>query len=546
VAFLVSNLIAASARRTPDAPALVVRHVRMSYRELDAAVERCVRGLLALGIERHARVAVYLPKQLETVVALFGAARAGAVFVPVNPILKPPQVEHILRDCNVRVLVTSAERLTMLGNSLAHQCPDLEHVVLVGDSAQSFAHNAAQKHTLADQAAIRPYPARCAIHAWEELLVTASTRPAHRVIDQEMAAILYTSGSTGKPKGVVLSHRNLVAGAGSVAQYLDNRPEDRLLAVLPLSFDYGLSQLTTAFSVGASVVLMDHLFARDVLAVAASERITGLAAVPPLWSQLAELPWPAEAVKSLRYITNSGGSMPRNVLDKLRVTLPETRVFLMYGLTEAFRATYLSPEQLDQRPDSIGKAIPNTEVDVVRPDGSSCEPGEHGELIQRGALVSLGYWNAPEATAERFRQTPNRTNELAIPEIAVWSGDTVRRDADGYLYFVARRDEQIKTSGYRVSPTEIESAVLASGHASEAIAFGVPHPTLGQVIAVVATSATPEAKPTAQVLEYCRQQLPAYMVPAHLEWQTTLPRNANGKYDRALIAQEFRDAAQSD
>lgn len=538
MAFLVSDLIAASARRTPDAPALVVRQVRMSYRELDAAVERCVRGLLALGIERHARVAVYLPKQLETVVALFGAARAGAVFVPVNPILKPPQVEHILRDCNVRILITSAERLTMLGNRLAHQCPDLQHVILVGDSAQAFADSAAEKPGAQHD---RPYPMRCQVHPWEQLLTTATTRPAHAVMDQEMAAILYTSGSTGKPKGVVLSHRNLVAGAESVAQYLDNRPEDRLLAVLPLSFDYGLSQLTTAFLVGASAVLMDHLFARDVITAVTAERITGLAAVPPLWSQLAELPWPAEAAQSLRYITNSGGSMPRNTLDKLRAALPETRVFLMYGLTEAFRATYLPPEQLDQRPDSIGKAIPNAEVDVVRPDGTPCDPGEHGELVQRGALVAMGYWNAPEATAERFRLAPNRVRELGVPEIIVWSGDTVRRDAEGYLYFIARRDEQIKTSGYRVSPTEIETTVLASGQAAEAVAFGIPHATLGQAIAVVAVSNSSDASPTAQVLEYCRQQLPAYMIPAHIEWLSALPRNANGKYDRAAIAQAFRE-----
>jgi acyl-CoA ligase (AMP-forming) (exosortase A-associated) len=525
VALLVSDLIANSARRTPNAPALQVRQALVSYRDLDAAVERCVRGLMVLDTERQARVAVYLPKQLETVVAFFGAARAGAVFVPVNPILKPPQVEHILRDCNVRVLVTSAERLAMLAGSLSH-CHDLRHVILVGETSEA--------------AAKRGPASGFSVHAWESLLSSASATPAYRLIDNDIAAILYTSGSTGKPKGVVVSHRNLVAGAKSVSQYLDNRPEDRILAVLPLSFDYGLSQLTTAFQVGACAVLLDHLFARDVLTAVTSEGITGLAAVPPLWAQLADLPWPPEAAATLRYITNSGGAMPRLVLDKLRAALPDTRVFLMYGLTEAFRATYLPPEQLDQRPDSIGKAIPNAEVEVVRPDGSLCDANEPGELVQRGALVTLGYWNAPEATALRFRPTPHRAKELTLPEIAVWSGDTVRRDAEGYLYFIARADEQIKTSGYRVSPTEIESVVLASGHAVEAIAIGVPHATLGQAIAVVASSGTADA-PTAPVLEYCRQQLPAYMVPAYIEWRANLPRNANGKYDRALLAGELQN-----
>jgi acyl-CoA synthetase (AMP-forming)/AMP-acid ligase II len=283
----------------------------------------------------------------------------------------------------VRVLVTSPERLVMLSSFLAN-CRDLQHVVLVGEATEASAERVAS-----DTYTVR---------RWETLLATASTQPAPRVIDNDMAAILYTSGSTGKPKGVVVSHRNLVAGAQSVALYLDNRAEDRLLAVLPLSFDYGLSQLTTAFSVGASVVLLDHLFAREVIAALASEAITGLAAVPPLWSQLAELPWPPEAVASLRYLTNSGGVMPRTVLDKLRSTLPSTRVFLMYGLTEAFRATYLPPEQLDRRPDSIGKAIPNAEVEVVRPDGSLCDAEEPGELVQRGAFRDsslVGRYGAP-------------------------------------------------------------------------------------------------------------------------------------------------------
>ena len=249
-----------------------------------------------------------------------------------------------------------------------------------------------------------------------------------------------------------------------------------MLAVLPFSFDYGFSQLTTAFLVGASVSLIDHLFARDVVTAVQKDRITGLAAVPPLWIQLADLQWPAGIDEHLRYITNSGGRMPRATLDKLRASLPRTRPFLMYGLTEAFRGTYLPPEEIDRRPDSMGKAIPNAEIMVVRPDGTPCDPDEPGELVQRGALVGLGYWNDPAKTAERFRPVPAQRTELPLTEMAVWSGDTVRCDADGYLYFVGRRDEMIKTSGYRVSPTEVEEVVYASGLVGDAVAVAAPHP----------------------------------------------------------------------
>jgi acyl-CoA ligase (AMP-forming) (exosortase A-associated) len=355
-----------------------------------------------------------------------------------------------------------------------------------------------------------------------------------------MAAILYTSGSTGKPKGVVLSHRNMVAGAKSVAQYLENRPEDRILAALPLSFDAGFSQLTTAFHVGASVALINYLVPRDVVEAIQRHRITGLTAVPPLWIQLASLKWPDAARHSLRYIANTGGRMPRATLDALRALLPQTLVFLMYGLTESFRSTYLPPSELDRRPDSIGKAIPNAEVLVVREDGSLCDANEPGELVHRGALVSLGYWNDPVKTAERFKPAPGQAPGLVMPEIAVWSGDNVRRDEAGFLYFISRRDEMIKTSGYRVSPTEVEEVLYATGLVGEAAALGIAHPVLGQAIVVVAIDRAGGELDTQALLGLCRERLPAFMVPARIiERKASLPRNPNGKIDRKLLAQEF-------
>jgi len=361
-----------------------------------------------------------------------------------------------------------------------------------------------------------------------------------------MAACLYASGWTGKPRGVVLSHKNMLTGAVSVSTYLENTADDRLLAVLPFSFDYGLSQLTTAFRVGASVVLLDYLFPRDVVRTVEAEKITGLAAVPPVWIQVADLEWPASVTEHLRYITNSGGRMPRATLDKLRKALPKTRPFLMYGLTEAFRGTYLPPDQIDLRPDSMGKAIPNAEILVVRADGTACAPDEPGELVQRGSLVALGYWNDPEKTAERFKPLPGQRAELPITELAVWSGDTVRQDAEGFLYFVGRRDEMIKTSGYRVSPTEVEEVIYGSGLVGDAVAFGAPHPTLGEAIVLVASAPSPQPSPAGAgegaeaLLAYCKQHMPNYMVPSRIEWLDTLPRNPNGKFDRPQLASRFK------
>jgi acyl-CoA ligase (AMP-forming) (exosortase A-associated) len=509
-----------SASRDPGRAALTYQSQSVSYGELARSIDCFAAGLIELGVARGERVGIYLEKRPEFVTSAFGAMRAGAVFVPLNPLLKAEQVAYILRDCNVRVLVTSAERLATVAQVLS-QCRDLRHVVVIGASDDAVAP--AQKRV-----------------PWSRM---QEERDAHlpRVIDEDMVAILYTSGSTGRPKGVVLSHRNMVAGAKSVAHYLENRASDTLLAALPLSFDAGFSQLTTAFHVGARVVLLNYLLPKDVLNAVVSERVTGLTAVPPLWIQLTQLKWPSTVTEHLRYIANTGGRMPLETLKTLRAALPKTKPFLMYGLTEAFRATYLPPEEVDRRPDSIGKAIPNAEILVLRDDGSPCAPNEPGELVQRGALVGMGYWNDPEKTAERYRPLPGREPGLVIPEIAVFSGDTVRSDEEGFLYFIGRRDEMIKTSGYRVSPTEIEEIVYATQRVAECAALGVEHPTLGQAVVLVATPREGASLDEPGLLAECKARLPVYMVPAKIEIRAgSLPRNPNGKIDRKLLSSEFQ------
>ena len=516
---LLHELAIVAAGRASDRIALAHGEDSISYGALTSQIESFAYGFRRLGLARSERVAIFLDKRPEAVIAAFGAAAAGGVFVPINPLLKPEQVSYILQDCNVSVLVTSPERLALLGTSL-QACRDLRHVVLTaGPSA--------------------PYTTGLPIHDWQALQ-DGPPRPGHRVIDTDMAAILYTSGSTGMPKGVVLSHRNMVAGAKSVASYLENNPDDTLLAALPLSFDAGFSQLTTAFHAGARVVLLNYLLPKDVINALVKERVTGLTAVPPMYIQLVQLTWPESIAGHLRYFANTGGRMPLETLKTLRARLPKSKPFLMYGLTEAFRSTYLPPEEVDRRPDSIGKAIPNAEILVLREDGTPCAPNEPGELVHRGALVGMGYWNDPEKTAERFRHLPGREPGLVLPEIAVFSGDTVRMDAEGFLYFVGRRDEMIKTSGYRVSPTEIEEVVYGTRLAGEVAAFGVAHPTLEQAIVVVATPASSEPLDEATLLAACRERLPAFMLPLKFDIRPgPLPRNPNGKIDRKALSMEF-------
>ena len=516
---LLPELISMASLRTPAAPALSFAAEKLSYCELDNAVRAFASGLMGLGLPRAARVGIYLEKRFETVIASFGAPAAGGVFVPMNPLLKPEQVAFIARDCDVCMLVTSPERLALLAPVLA-ECTALRYVAVTAMPAEPV-----------------PLPSGVLLFPWHELL-SGPSRAGHRVIDTDMAAILYTSGSTGRPKGVVLSHRNMVAGGKSVASYLGNGPGDTLLAALPLSFDAGFSQLTTAFHAGARVVLLNYLMPRDVLKAMQREQVTGLTAVPPLYIQLSQLEWPAAIGEHLRYFANTGGRMPRETLDLLRKQVPKAKPFLMYGLTEAFRSTYLPPDEVDRRPDSIGKAIPNAEILVLREDGSECAADEPGELVHRGALVGLGYWGDAEKTAERYKPLPGREGGLQLPEYAVFSGDTVRRDAEGFLYFIGRRDEMIKTSGYRISPTEVEEILYATRLVGECVAFGVEHPVLGQAIQVIATAPDGSAAlDEAALRAQCRLHMPAYIVPAGIEAIAgPLPRNPNGKIDRKLLA----------
>ncbi|WP_175684076.1 acyl-CoA ligase (AMP-forming), exosortase A system-associated [Burkholderia cenocepacia] len=524
----VLDLVQAAANRTPDAEALVCGSARVTYQDLFHRARGMGNALYALGFKAGARIAIYLDKRVETVVSMLGAAAAQCVFVPINPLLKPQQVAHILLDSGADCLITSALRARVLDE---HGLTGVSNTIIVDDAGSASRHLRTTTH-------VQSWPASASGNRTERVSENPPQSPASANVDTDLAAILYTSGSTGLPKGVMLSHRNLLEGAWSVAHYLNNVSSDRILAALPLSFDAGLSQLTSTWAAGATAVLINYLAPQDVIDACASERITAITGVPPLWMQLARAAWPETARRKLRYFANTGGRLPTPVLQQLRALFPQAKPYLMYGLTEAFRSTFLDPSEVDRRPDSIGKAVPNARILVVRDDGSPCGPDETGELVHVGACVTLGYWNDATRTAQRYRPSPELKPGGAPRDRAVWSGDLVRRDAEGFLYFVARNDAQIKSSGYRISPEEIEEVVHDSGLVTEAVAFGIADDELGEaIVLLVVPAATGFDAQTLQA--WCVEHLPRYMVPHRIVVRETVPRNPNGKFDRAALRAAF-------
>ncbi|NQY48808.1 MAG: acyl-CoA ligase (AMP-forming), exosortase A system-associated [Colwellia sp.] len=526
----VHELISHSAQRSPNSIALQIKANQLSYAQLEKEVNKVAQGYLSLAISQGDRVGVYLAKNQENVQSMFACSLLGAVFVPINPVLKAQQVHYIANNCQIKLLITNNSRLKALA-PLLERFTSLVTIIVIDADEQALAQQA--------------FSQQLTITSWQSFInqgQQACKDLKNSIGPNDLAAILYTSGSTGQPKGIMLSHENIILGAKSVSMYLQQSAHDNILSVLPLSFDYGLNQLTCCFLVGAKCILLDYLMATDVVKAIAKYEITGLAAVPPLWLQLSKATWPKGAAQSMRYFTNSGGVLPLPTLAALRKHMPQAKPYLMYGLTEAFRSSFLSPQEIDNRPNSMGKAIPHAEILVLREDGSTCDSDEVGELVHIGPLVTLGYWQNEAATAERFKTTPKQAiNEQDTP-LAVFSGDYVKRDADGFLYFVSRKDAMIKTSGYRVSPTEIESVLLQLPQVDEAAIIPSPSIELGQaIIALVVCSSDnqEEAQTQKSIIRHCQLNLPNYMIPKEVMLLTELPRNANGKVDTKLLQKNY-------
>ena len=504
-----------SSRRFPEKEALVHGEDRLSYRELVDLVAQVGGGLRSAKCGRGDRIGIYLEPSIPQVVSIFGIAQAGGVFVPINHLLLQDQVLHIANDCRMKGLITSVKKYRQIYSEIQERST-LEFLILVGEDENEIPSI--------------PIPT----YRFEEMCKPVSKEPWGDVsIENDLAAILYTSGSTGKPKGVMLSHAQIMAGSSIVSTYLEITDKDRILAILPLSFDAGLNQVMTAFQQGCTLILMTFVFAKEIVKKMLNERITGLAGVPTLWNLLAQSSSTLEKnpLPDLRYITNTGGVMPQSVLASLRKNLPTTKIFLMYGLTEAFRSTYLPPEELDRRPGSMGKAIPNTEILVINDQGKPARFGETGELVHRGPTVSMGYWGNPELTAKVLRPHPFSPPGVSAEEKVCFSGDLVKMDEEGYLYFVGRRDSMIKSSGFRISRTEIEEALIQSGGVLEAAVIGVPDEVLGQSIKAFVVAKENTAVNEQDLQLCCAAKLPQYMIPKSVVVLDVLPKTPNGKID---------------
>ena len=485
-------------RGNPAASALDGRSGHYSYAELEQALARLAGWLAGFALEPGARVASWVAKGPVAALMPLAAPRAGLIHVPINPLLKHRQVAHILADSGAALLIGTAARIDSLER---------------GD-----------------------VPVGCQLHREDDAACAMSGGDGIGPSDadpQALAAILYTSGSTGRPKGVMLTHANLWLGAVAVADYLRLAPDDRTACVLPFSFDYGQNQLFSTCHAGGCVYPLDYLTPRDVLKLVDRRDITTLAGVPPLWVQLAELEWPADIAGKLRRLTNSGGALTRPLVARMRALFPHAALYPMYGLTEAFRSTYLPPALVDDHPDSMGRAIPFAEILVVRPDGSVTDDDEPGELVHCGPLVAQGYWRDADRTAQRFRPAPAASRYGGM---AVWSGDTVRRDAQGLLYFVGRDDAMIKSAGNRISPTEIEEAAVAVPGVAEAVALGIADERLGQAVRLLLRG--DDRAIIDAVATHLKTELPNFMQPKDIIVLPEFPRNPNGKIDRVALAQE--------
>jgi len=482
------ELLQKSARSFPDKTAVIVGEQRWTYSAIDAQSNRVARRLAEKGVKRFDRVVIWLENSIECVISIFAAVKAGATFVVLNSGTKPDKLGYIVNDCTAAALVTDSARFT----SLRSTSRDIPAVVLIAED-------------ILDE--------------------RGSAEPVQNCgIDMDLAALVYTSGSTGKPKGVMLTHLNMVSAATSITTYLENTADDVILNVLPLAFDYGLYQLLMAFKMGATLVLEKAFtYPAAVLNCIVKEKVTGFPIVPTISSILLQMDLSGWDLSHLRYITNTGAALPGNHISQLRRTLPWVTLFSMYGLTECKRVSYLPPDQIDIRPLSVGKGMPNEEVYIVDEHGRRVGPGVVGELVIRGSNVMKGYWRMPEETDRVLRP-----GEFPWERV-LYSGDLFRTDDEGYLYFVGRKDDIIKTRGEKVSPKEVEEVLYALEGVAEAAVVAIPDSILGSAIKAIVVPQEGCKLSEREILRHCAQFLEDFAVPRFVEIRETLPRTATGK-----------------
>jgi len=504
---LLHDYLIASAERLPDKTALVCGGRRVSYGDIERASNALAIGLAERGVIRGDRVVIFADNTVETVLSFWAALKANAVAVLVNPLTKVDKLSYLIGDCRPTAMVTDAHLQSVWGELVA--APSLKTVIASGSLDAALLGEGG--HVEGFDAVL----AEC----------TGQTAPARTCIDIDLAAVVYTSGSTGDPKGVMLTHRNMLTAATSVSTYLEMQENDVILNVLPLAFDYGLYQMIMAFRQGASLVLeRSFTFPAAVLKVASAERITCLPGVPTIFAILADMKGLAAFdLSSLRFITNTAAALSLKHIDFIRRSFPAVRLYSMYGLTECKRCTYLPPADLDRKTGSVGVAIPNTEVWVVDDAGKRVPPGVVGQLVIRGATVMKGYWEKPEATAKKLKPGP-------LPgEQVLWTGDFCKMDEEGYVYFVGRMDDIIKSRGEKVAPKEVESVLVSMPGIREAAVIGVPDEILGQAIKAFVVLESGRALNVKEIQNYCQGRLENFMVPKFIEFVVDLPKTDTGK-----------------
>jgi long-chain acyl-CoA synthetase len=499
---LVQHFLENSARQSPDKIALICDNKRLTYAEIDAMANRLANALVAHGVQRGDRVGVFLNNTVEAVVGMFAALKADAVFVPINHTTKLDKVAYIANNCQMRALLLDVRDAAM-SHELVEQAPSISLRVFCG--AGSAGDIAASTTFEAVQSSYAP------------------TQPRTVNIDVDLACLIYTSGSTGDPKGVMSDHSNVVFASGSIISYLGNTPDDIVITVSPLSFDYGLYQLLMVFRFGGTLVLeRGFAFPADFLKRIEQERVTGLPGVPTVFAVLIQQDLTQYDLSSLRYLSNTAAALPPSHILELQNKFPHAKLFSMYGLTETKRTLYLPPEQLRIRPGSVGIAIPGTEVWVEGENGERLGVGQVGELVVRGRHVMRGYWGNEEATRNRYRPGPVPGERLC------YTGDLFRMDEEGYMYFVARKDDIIKSRGEKVAPKEVEIVLYQIPGVTEAAVVGVPDPILGSAVKafLVLENTTLDEK---AVIAHCRKHLEDFMVPKYVEFRSELPKTSTGK-----------------
>ena len=516
---LVHEWLARSAQRYPDKVALVCGEQRWTYGMLDQASSRLAAGLAGMGVRRHDRVAILLDNSAETVISLYGTLKAGGVFVILAGSMKGPKLRHILRDCGAGVVIAHVSKGKTVCEALSDEGVHCQ-TVWVGSKAQGRFEG--------------PDPSV----TWDDLLAEGGRTVADirfpRVIDVDLAALIYTSGSTGEPKGVMSTHHNMVSAARSIIQYIGNAPDDIILDVLPLSFDYGLYQVIMAFMFGGTVVLeRSFLYLHQVLGRIAEEKVTGFPVVPTVMAMLLGMEDVGKYdFSTVRYVTNTGAALPSEHIRRFSGLFPNISLFSMFGLTECKRVCYLPPDELGRRPGSVGQAIPNCEVFVLDRDGKEVAPGEVGELVIRGSNVMQGYWNDAVLTGRAYKEGhwPADTR--------LFSGDYFKRDAEGFLYFLGRRDDMIKTRGERVSAKEVEDVLHTLEGVAEAAVIGIPDDVLGQAIKAFVVRSCGATLTSEAVVRHCAARLENFMIPKAVEFVGELPKTANGKIDKNRLKGE--------